>query len=103
MKKITCFLLCAVLLTGVLAVPVLAHSGYTAGAEQVIHTQPQPGQTEPAAGEESTQPTASHSQQENAPEERQNVPVSLLTAVLIGVVSFSAAITATVIILKKKK
>lgn len=70
---------------------------YEEGTEPVLQPQQE---TKPATA--NTQPEESKPQGNDATKENTQATVSLLAAVLIGVVSFIAAITATVIILKKR-
>ena len=78
---------------------------YEEGTEPVLQPQQEtkpaaaPPETEAAAN---TQPEESKPQGNDATKENMQATVSPLAAVLIGVVSFIAAITATVIILKKR-
>ncbi len=76
--------------------------GYEEGTEPEVQTQPQ---TEPKDDEESngsTMPSEENNKKEEVPKENKKVTIGPLAAVLIGLVCFSVAITATIIILKKK-
>ena len=76
--------------------------GFKLGEEPPLSTQAAAEGPADAKTEESTTPSTSEAQAELPSTEKQTATIGPLAAVLIGVVCFFAAITATVIILKKR-
>lgn len=76
--------------------------GYKAGTEPSASTQATTGGTASVNAEESTTPSTSETQTELPSAEKQTATIGPLAAVLMGVACFIAAITTTVLVLKKK-